>query len=89
MSRWHLHTRTKKPTAQEQTALRRTQALVNCQHGKHTLSPTFRPGERICTIGGVVFYCPACLEHAHLTPSTNKQTFVFACSLHRDAEVQA
>lgn len=87
--RWHLHIRAKKPTAKEQSTARRTQALANCQSGKHTLSKTFRPGEQVCTICAVVFYCPGCLKKHNLPLPISRHAYALECSTHQGVEVQA
>jgi hypothetical protein len=78
----------KQPTVKELSTARRTQALANCQFGKHNLSNTFRPGEQVCLTCGIVFYCAACLHAAHLSPLT-KNAYPLDCSTHRHVEMQA
>jgi hypothetical protein len=65
----------KQPRASGQGATRRTQANAHCQQGRHTMSDTFRPGERVCLICGIVLYCPACLQHSNLSPITNGRAY--------------
>ncbi len=61
--RWTTH---KRPTAIEQRATAREKALDQCGKGQHTSTPTFRPGETVCTICGMVLYCPDCLKQYQL-----------------------
>lgn len=88
-NRWTTSTRRK--SANEQNAMRHTQALAECQHGRHRLSNTFRPSEQICLVCGVVFYCPACLRQSHLDPVPNGRAFALECAMHQSTmmEVQA
>ncbi len=82
--RWTIKKR--KPSAREQSATRHAQALADCQHGKHTLTNTFRPGEQVCLSCGAVFYCPGCLQKSNLAPLPNGRAL--ACPTHRHMEVQ-
>ncbi len=84
--RWTIKKR--KPSAREQSATRHTQALADCQHGKHTLTNTFRPGEQVCLTCNVVFYCPGCLQQSNLAPLSRARVFALACPAHRKTEVQ-
>ncbi len=79
-------TRKKKPSAAEQNATHRTQALADCKQGKHTLHNTFRSGEQVCIVCGVVFYCTACLKQATLLPHPTN-AYAFPCTEHRTVEV--
>ncbi len=85
--RWTTTTR-KRPTAAEQRAAAREKALEQCAKGHHTHTPTFRPGETVCLICGIVFYCPACLHESHLQPPLT-HAYAFPCPTHQKAEVQA
>lgn len=85
MARWQ---QKPKPTVKQQQAPRRTYNLVNCQQGKHLLTPTFRAGEQVCTSCGVVLYCPHCLSIHHLPPSCAERAYPLPCPLHVKAEVQ-
>ena len=89
MGRWHLHIRTKKPTAKEQSALRRTQALAHCQLGKHTSTKTFRISEEVCTVCGFITYCPGCLKQQNLSLPVSEHARALECSTHQHVEVQA
>jgi len=64
--RWATTIRKKQPTVAERRATAHEQALLDCQQGKHTSTPTFRPGETVCTTCGLVVYCPVCLDESHL-----------------------
>jgi hypothetical protein len=68
---------------------RRASAIEACKVGRHRLTPTFRAGERLCTVCGVVFSCQACLEVHHLPPAQGKRVFPFPCEEHREAGVQS
>jgi len=85
--RWTATTRKKQPTAAERRATAREQALLNCQQGKHTDTPTFRPGETVCMTCGLVVYCPVCLD-VHRLSYPLAHAHPLTCSTHRYAEVQ-
>jgi hypothetical protein len=82
-------TSTKRASAKEQNATRHTQTLAECQHGRHRLSKTFRPGEEMCLTCGVVFSCPGCLNASKLDPVPNGRAYALECATHRTMEVQA
>ncbi len=85
-TRWA--TTRKRPTAAEQRAAAREKALENCLHGSHTATPTFRPGETVCTTCGMVVYCPPCLQENRLQV-TQVHAYPVLCSTHQNAEVKA
>jgi len=86
--RWATTIRKKQPTTAERRAAAREQALLDCQQGKHTSTPTFRPGETVCMTCGLVVYCPVCLDVHHLLyPSAHAHPLT--CSTHQHAGVQA
>jgi hypothetical protein len=70
-------------------AEKRAQALAMCRQGQHVLTPTFRAGEQICTVCGVVFSCQMYLEVYHLPPAQGKRVIPFSCAEHREAGVQS
>jgi len=78
----------KKQTAKEVSATLRTAALADCQRGNHTHTPTFRPGETMCTVCGLVLYCPTCLTQHNLRVPANMLAFPRDCALHQPNEVQ-
>ncbi len=78
----------KRLTAAEQRARAREQALEQCEKGNHTKTPTFRPGEQICTSCGLVVYCPVCLDRQNLQVAAQRRTFPLLCETHRYVEVQ-
>jgi len=81
-------TRKKQPTAAERRAAAYEQALLNCQQGMHTDTPTFRPGETVCIICGLVVYCPVCLDVHHLSyPTAHAHPLI--CLAHQQTKVQA
>lgn len=66
----------------------REKALAQCRKGQHTDTPTFRPGETVCTTCGMVVYCPDCLYENHLQlPLVH--AYPMCCSTHQNAKVQA
>ncbi|HEY7418340.1 MAG TPA: hypothetical protein VH593_24375 [Ktedonobacteraceae bacterium] len=69
-------------------AEKRAMALAECQQGRHTLTPTFRAGERMCAVCGVIFSCPTCMQVHRLPPVQGKRVFPFPCEEHRGAGVQ-
>ncbi len=77
----------KRPTAAEQRVKAREKALENCLHGSHMATPTFRPGETVCTTCGMVLYCPDCLNENHLQPPL-VHAYPVICTPHKNAEVQ-
>ncbi len=77
----------KQPTAAEHKAAERKQALLNCQQGNHSSIPTFRPGETVCLICGLVVYCPVCLDMNHLSYPT-AHAHPLTCSTHQHVRVQ-
>lgn len=71
----------KRPTAAHE------KALELCKKGEHTNSPTFRPGETVCTACGMVVYCPACLDENHLqVPLVH--AYPLLCAAHKNVEVK-
>ncbi len=86
MSRWK-QTR-KQPTAAKKRAIQHTKALAECKQREHSLTPTFRPGERVCRVCSIVLYCSVCLQESNLAPLASTRAYPFACSLHRHVEVQ-
>lgn len=85
MARWK---QKPKPTAKQKQAARQASNLANCQQGRHRLTATFRPGERVCTSCGVVFSCPDCLTQYDLPVSRAPHAYPLACATHAKAEVQ-
>ncbi len=78
-------TRKKPLTAAERRAAARAQALLDCQRGRHSATPTFRAGETVCLVCGLVVYCPVCLDENHLVyPSAHAHQLT--CSTHRHVE---
>jgi hypothetical protein len=63
------------------TSLARTKALANCANNWHRWHPTFSLGEKVCTVCGVLAYCPFCTSRF---PGTNAQ--LIACPMHRERE---
>ena len=85
--RW---TTTKKPATQkEKSALQITKALADCRQGKHSLTPTFRPGEHVCQFCSVVLYCFPCLTENDLKLPTSLHAFPLDCVKHQKVQVQA
>ncbi len=78
-----------RPTAAEQRAAAREQALAKCATGVHTETPTFRPGEKVCLICSRVVYCPDCLSESHVPLSQAQRVFPLPCPAHQQREVQA
>ncbi len=78
----------KRPTAALQRVTAREKALEQCAKGQHTSTPTFRPGETVCTTCGMVVYCPTCLHENHLQPPL-VHAYPGLCPTHKKAEVQA
>jgi len=76
----------KRPTAAQQRAIAREKALEQCSHGHHTSTPTFRPGETVCTTCGRVVYCPDCLKQYHLPPPL-VHAYPLICTPHKNVEV--
>ncbi len=85
--RWATTTRKKQPTTAERRATTREQALLNCQQGMHTSTPTFRAGETVCITCGLVVYCPVCLDENQLSYPT-AHAYPLTCSTHQHAEMQ-
>ncbi len=83
---------TSKPTSftNEQQASRHTVPLHNCRQGHHTFTLTFRPGEALCTVCGLVTYCLPCLQVHALPIPTNRGAYALLCDVHQSqkAEVQ-
>ncbi len=75
----------KRLTAAEKRALAHEQALEHCRKGEHTSTPTFRPGETVCTTCGIVNYCPTCLQEHNLHPAFVR-AYPFLCATHTQAE---
>jgi hypothetical protein len=88
MSRSSRTTSSRALTAREQQARAQAQAHTRCQRGEHQTMPTFRPGERVCLICGVVFYCSACLSEHHLQVAQAAHVYHLACSKHQHVEVR-
>ncbi len=63
------------------------QALEQCAKGHHSSTPTFRPGETVCLVCGLVLYCPDCLNESHLQPPF-VHAFPKVCPTHQKAQVQ-
>ena len=84
MSRWEK----KRPTAAEKRAAAREKALEQCAKGNHTDTPTFRPGETVCTTCGIVNYCPECLQESNLQPPF-AHAFPVLCAIHKKVEARA
>jgi hypothetical protein len=61
----------------------KTKALDACGQGLHTFTPTFRPGERVCTVCSLVRYCPVYLEVHHLPLPPNWHVSAMKCAAHR------
>jgi len=78
----------KRPTAAEQRARAREQALAQCEKGYHSHTPTFRPGETVCLFYGLVLSCPERLNESHLQPLF-MHAFPKVCATHQNAQVQA
>ena len=79
----------KRFSAAERKARQREQALEACQHGRHTLTATFRPGEQMCTVCGLISYCPDCLRECNLPIVVGRRVFPCECPRHRQkAEVK-
>jgi len=78
----------KQPTAAERRAAARAKALEDCRNGQHTSTPTFRPGETVCTTCGLVVHCPSCLNENHLL-APQGHAYPRVCPTHQNAEVQA
>jgi hypothetical protein len=85
MTRWTKQ----QPSAAEKRQATKAQADRNCQHGKHTLTNTFRPGERTCMNCSILFYCPECLKSSNLKPLVHARVYPVACAIHAQAEVHA
>lgn len=83
-----IHIRIKKPSvpAAERSKMNHTRALARCDRGEHMISNTFRPGEQVCTICGLVIYCPICLDNAHLSYPQARQVYPLVCTIHQGKE---
>ncbi len=88
MSRERWTTTRKRLTAAEQRATAREKALEQCAKGRHTDTPTFRPGETVCLTCGMVVYCPACLQENHLQ-APRVHAYPMLCPTHQKAGVKA
>lgn len=77
--------RRKPLTVVERRAAARNRARLDCQRGRHSATPTFRAGETVCLVCGLVVYCPVCLDENHLVyPSAHAHPLT--CSTHRHGE---
>ncbi len=85
MTRW----KKKQPSAAEKRQANKAQADRNCQQGRHTLTNTFRPGERTCMNCSIIFYCPDCLKRSHVEPLVRARVYPIACAIHAQMEAQA
>lgn len=83
MRRWQRLRQTHEPSA-----TRRTAEHSACQRGEHTMTATFRPGETLCLVCGLVLYCPACLTEQHLPAPTNRRAFVTLCAVHQHQKTE-
>ncbi|MDQ2715320.1 MAG: hypothetical protein M3Z08_10470 [Chloroflexota bacterium] len=63
-----------------QSALRRTKAQVDHALYGHTWTPTFTQGESICTLCGILAYCPRCISSCLIGKRLHW------CTAHRPAE---
>jgi hypothetical protein len=81
------HTPSKKRTLTK--AEQREQAIAECRQGRHRLTSTFRPGERLCTVCSLVFSCQICIHIHHLPPAQGNHVIPFSCAEHREAGVRA
>ena len=82
--------RTQKPYVPLAVRQKREAAIaqVRCAQGWHRMTPTFRPGEQVCTLCGVVTFCPVCLEEQHLPPSRSTRAFPSMRLVHQQAQAQ-
>ena len=87
VQRYHLPRR-KALTAEERRAVERARAFVDCKQGRHHTTPTFRPGETVCLVCGMVVYCPPCLDAYHLPSPTAERAFPLPCLAHQATNVQ-
>lgn len=85
-SRWATPTRKRPLTAQEKRQRAKERQLRACERGTHTLMPTFRPSEQLCTSCNAVFYCSACLQQHGLRPSSSARAYPLPCQEHQQAE---
>jgi hypothetical protein len=85
----HLHVRTRAPSvpAAERRRQAEARARLQCSRGHHSMTNTFRPNEQVCLVCGLVTYCPACLDRAHLLRPQNEHAYPMECAEHK--EVQA
>lgn len=77
----------KSPTAAQRRTAQMQQALAQCGKGEHQTMPTFRCGEKVCLICGVVLYCPTCLQENSLSVAPGERVYAFPCPIHRHVEV--
>lgn len=54
-----------------------------CERGHHRLTATFRPGEQVCLVCNVVFYCPVCLKVHQLQRAPGSRVYAIECALHQ------
>lgn len=82
----HLPVRTPSRAPSVPAAERRQQdharALAECTRGYHAMTNTFRTSERVCTVCGLVTYCPTCLDAAHLPRSQAARAYAVECMQH-------
>ncbi len=86
--RGYITTRRKPLTVAERRATERAQALFDCRQGRHSATPTFRPGETVCLVCGRVAYCPECLDASHLPYPTATHAYPLTCLAHQPADAQ-
>ena len=80
--------RRKPLTATERRAVECARAFAACQQGRHSSTPTFRPGETVCLVCGIVVYCPLCLDVSHLPYPTAARAYPLTCLTHQAGEGQ-
>ncbi|GHO95221.1 hypothetical protein KSF_052690 [Reticulibacter mediterranei] len=81
--------RVRKPalTAAQRRAAAAAQARRDCQQGRHSTTPTFRPGEQVCLTCGVVIYCPGCLQANGLRFPQVAHAYTLECPTHQQRGV--
>ncbi len=84
MSLSHQTMRRASLTAEQRRAAAREQALLRCGQGEHQTMPTFRAGEHVCLICGLVLYCPSCLAIHHLPLAQARRLYALPCPAHQD-----
>jgi hypothetical protein len=82
-----MRVRKQAPTAAEPRATALAKALDDCQHGRHSTMPTFRPGEQVCLTCGVVIYCPRCLQANGLRLPQVAHAYALECPTHQQRGV--